>query len=76
MSNTRPHSLLDVDYPAAVAEELRSHTDVIDERELEVAPVFTAEDLDFSEYRWGRGDHRSQRDMDMYESGHTTRDFA
>lgn len=66
---------LEVNYPEAVAEELRAHDDVISDSELEIAPVFTPEELDFSEYRWGRGDYRSQRDMDLYESGHSARDF-
>ena len=62
-------------YADAVAEETRSHNDIITPCELEVAPVFTVEELDFSDYRWGRGDYRSQRDMDMYEAGHSARDF-
>jgi hypothetical protein len=65
----------EVNYPEAVAEETRSHDDIVTPCELEVAPVFTVEELDFSDYRWGRGDTRSQRELDMYESGHSAKDF-
>ena len=53
----------------AVAEEARSHDDVLSSNELELAPRFTPEELDFSDYRWSRGDHRSQRDVETEDRG-------
>lgn len=66
---------LEEGYASAVSEELRSHDDIATAADLELAPVFTPEDLDFSDYRWSRGDTRSQRDIAQYESGHSARDF-
>jgi hypothetical protein len=65
----------DPGYAEAVAEEARSYDDILDESDLELAPVFTPEDLDFSDYRWNRGDQRSRRELNMYQAGHRARDF-
>lgn len=57
---------LEVDYPAAIAEEARSHNDVADDRDL--API-TDETL--HENR----DRRSERDRLMDEVGMSAKDF-
>lgn len=62
-------------YAEAVAEEARPHDDALDACELQVAPRFTPEELDFSDYRWSRSDHRTAREIQMYESGMRYRDF-
>lgn len=46
------------------------------EADDDLAPLITADDLELEDLRWQRGcDWMSDRDTQMYESGHRARDF-